>query len=145
LSANRAKSPRKNDEAERAPVLVLARPSSETDDLMQTLVGRADLVLLRVTDLNAAALALRDVAVSLILVCPETEAASVSELLDTSERLRPGTPVLVLRPRSGELVPAWRGRGIGVLRCPITPDVLSRTVDVALAMSAASHETARGK
>jgi hypothetical protein len=116
-------------------LLVLAQPSSETDDLLGTLERRVDLCLLRVTNLNAAEIALRDVAVRLVLVCPETEAAAVTAILDRTERLRPGTPALVVRPRSGEPLPAWKGRTIGVLRCPVLPEVLSRTVDVALGLS----------
>jgi hypothetical protein len=145
LSTNRPKSPPKDEAAKRAPLLVLAQPSAETDDLLESLVKRPDLVLLRVTDLNAAELALRDVAVSLVLVCPETEAAWVSALLDKTDQLRPGTPVLALRPRSGDSLPAWKGRTIGVLRLPILPDVLSRTVDVALGLGGKPHAAARSK
>lgn len=133
---DRSKTSAKAHGASRAPILVLAQPSVETDDLLEPLVRRADLILLRVADINSAELALRDVAVSLVLVCPETDFDSVTELLDRTNRLRPGTPVLALRPRSGSLAPEWKGRTIGVLRCPILPDVLSRTVDVALGLTA---------
>ena len=115
-------------------LLILAKPCAETDDLLETLVKRSDLVLLRVTDINGAEVALRDVAVSLVLVCPETEPALVTAILDRTDQLRPGTPVLALRPRGDSALPSWKGRTIGVLRCPILPDVLSRTVDVALNM-----------
>jgi hypothetical protein len=145
LNTNRPKSPAKEKAAERVPLLVLAQPSAETDELLESLVKRPDLVLLRVTDLNAAEVALRDVAVSLVLVCPETEAAWVTSLLDKADQLRPGTPVLALRPRSGDSLPAWKGRTIGVLRWPILPDVLSRTVDVALGLGAKPHGMAKGK
>jgi hypothetical protein len=115
-------------------LLVLAQPSAETDDLLEALEKRRDLCLLRVTNVSAAEIALRNVAVSLVLVCPETEAATVTAILDKIDQLRPGTPALVLRPRSGDSLPAWRGRTTGVLRCPVLPDVLSRTVDVALGL-----------
>jgi hypothetical protein len=139
LTANRSKSSAKNEAAGRSPVLVLAQPSAETDDLLDALIKRPDLVLLRVTDLTAAELALRDVAVSLVLVCPETAVDSVTAILDRTEELRPGTPVLALRPRSGDSLPGWKGRTIGVLRSPILPDILSRTVDVALGLGAKPH------
>jgi hypothetical protein len=125
--------------------LVLAQPSAETDDLLETLVKRPDLVLLRVADLQAAELALRNVAVSLVLVCPETEAAWVTAILDKTDQLRPGTPVLALRPRSGDSLPSWKGRTIGILRSPILPEVLSRTVDVALGLGAKSQPAAKDK
>lgn len=113
---------------------MLAQPSSETDDLLAPLLRRVDLCLLRVATLNAAEIALRDVAVSLVLVCPETESSAVTAILDKTDELRPGTPVLALRPRSGEYPPSWRGRTVGVLRSPILPEVLNRTVDVALGL-----------
>lgn len=135
LDTNRPKTPGNTAAAAQVPsLLILAQPSAETDDLLEPLVRRADLCLLRVTDLNAAEIALRDVAVSLVLVCPETDAAAVTAILDKTDQLRPGTPLLALRSRSGEPLPAWKGRTIGVLRCPILPDVLSRTVDVALGL-----------
>lgn len=145
MTTNRSKSPVKSEAPERVPLLVVAQPSAETDDLLEPLVKRPDLVLLRVTDLNAAELALRDVAVSLVLVCPETEAAWVTAILDKTDKLRPDTPVLALRPRGGDSLPAWKGRTIGVLRCPILPEVLSRTVDVALGLGARPRATAKGK
>ena len=116
-------------------LLVLAQASSETDDLLAPLLKRADLCLLRVATLNAAEIALRDVAVSLVLVCPETASDAVTAILDKTDELRPGTPVLALRPRSGEHPPGWRGRTVGVLRSPILPEVLNRTVDVALGLA----------
>ena len=142
---NRPKSPAKIKAGGRSPLLVLAQPSAETDDLLDTLVKRPDLVLLRVTDLHAAELALRDVAVSLVLVCPETEAGSVTAVLDGIDRLRPGTPVLALRLRSGEPLPAWKGRTIGVLRCPVLPEVLSRTVDVALGLGSGPDRPSKSR
>jgi hypothetical protein len=135
VTANRSKSSERAKGVQAPSLLVLAQPSAETDDLLGPLMRRVDLCLLRVTNLNAAEIALRDVAVSLVLVCPETEAGAVTAILDRTDELRPGTPVLALRPRSSEHVPAWKGRTVGILRCPILPDVLSRTVDVALGLS----------
>ena len=126
-------------------MLVLAQPSAETDDLLEPLVKRADLVLLRVTDVNAAELALRDVALSLVLVCPETPTASVSAVLETIDQLRPGTPLLALRSRNAESPPTWKGKTVGILRCPLLPDLLSRTVDVALGLSAKPTGAAKAK
>jgi hypothetical protein len=114
--------------------LVLAAPSSETDDLLAALIERSDLCVLRVAGLNAAEIALRDVAVSLVLVCAQTEAAVVRAAIDLVERLRTGTPVLALRSRSDDLPATWKGPTVGVLHEPILPGVLSRTVDVALGL-----------
>jgi len=136
MTPSRSKSPERTKKAqEQAPtLLVLAQPSPETDDLLEPLLKRMDLCLLRVASLNAAEVALRDVAVSLVLVCPETDSGEVTAILDKTDELRPGTPVLALRPRSGEHPPVWKGRMVGILRYPMLPDVLSRTVDVALGL-----------
>lgn len=135
MGANRSKTPGKaNSGAETASVLVLAVPSSETDELLATLIDRRDLCVLRVAGLNAAEIALRDVAVSLVIVCPETEAATVTSVIDLVCRLRPGTPVIALRSRSDDFSPTWMGPSVGVLQGPILPGVLSRTVDVALGL-----------
>jgi len=145
LGMNRSRAPGKTATTTPVPsLLLLEQPSAETDDLLDPLVKRTDLCLLRVTNLNAAEIALRDVAVSLVLVCPETDAEAVTAILNKADHLRPGTPVLALRPRGGDPLPAWKGRTIGVLRCPILPEVLSRTVDVALGLRA-HPRTAKGK
>jgi hypothetical protein len=129
-------------------VLVLAQPCSEIDDLIDPLHLRADLCLLRVATLAAAEVALRDVGVSLAIVCPETSAGVVTALLDAVAELRPGMPVLAIRARSGEPLPSWKARAVGVLRSPVVPDVLSRTVDVALGLrrkAATSKSKSRSK
>ena len=111
MTTNRSNSPSRKVPVPQAPsVLVLAQPSPETDDLLGTLVDRTDLCLLRVTNLNAAERALRDVAVSLVLVCPETDPEAVTAVLDSTEELRPGTPVLAFQPENGDPPPAWKGR-----------------------------------
>jgi hypothetical protein len=143
--ANRPKQPVRGKTAQAPTLLVIAQPSPETDDLLEPLVKRADLCLLRVTSLGAAEIALRDVAVSLVLVCPETEVGAVTAILDQTEALRPGTPVLALRPRNGEQPPAWKGRMVGVFRSPIVPDVLARTVDVALGLGAGLASEPKGR
>jgi hypothetical protein len=136
MTSNRSKPSQRSKAPQSPTLLVLARPSPETDDLLAHLVERVDLCLLRVTSLKAAEIALRDVAVSLVLVCPETEAGSVTAILDKTDELRRGTPLLVLRPRGGEHLSAWKGRPVGILHCPILSDVLSRTVDVVLGLGA---------
>jgi hypothetical protein len=115
-------------------LVVLAQPSQETDDLLAELVKRRDLHLLRVVTVEAAAIALRDLDVDLVLVCPETEREVINALLDHIDELRPGVPVLAVRERQGDEPPAWKTRAVGVLRAPLLPGVLGRSVDVALGL-----------
>jgi len=116
-------------------VLVLAQPSQETDDLLADLIKRRDLHLLRVATVGAAVVALRDLLVRLVIVCSETSNESVGALLEQVDVLRPGIPVLAVRDREAEESSGWRTRGVGILRSPVLPEVLSRTVDVALGLA----------
>jgi hypothetical protein len=113
-------------------VLVLAEPFQDSDDLLAELVRRPDLHLLRVVTVEAAAVALRDLEVRLVLACPGTTAGTINTLLDDIARLRPGLPVLALRDRDGEESPSWKARAVGILRTPLAPALLTRTVDLAL-------------
>lgn len=120
-------------------VLVLARPLSDIEDLLEPLLRRSDIGLFRAASVEGAQIALGNVRVSLVLVGDETEAAMVNSMLDATDELRPKTPVLLLRD-GGSAVPAgWRGRIFAVLRCPVLPDVLSKTVDVALGLGPLPH------
>jgi hypothetical protein len=128
------KSPARPESAGRS-VLVLAQPSAETDDLLADLMKRRDLHLLRVATVEAAEVALRDLVVSLVIVCSETSMESIAALLGRIDLFRPGIPVLAVREGKGEERAAWRTRAVGILRSPVLPEVLSRTVDVALGLS----------
>jgi len=115
-------------------VLVLARPGPEGDDLFAELSRRADLTLLRVATAAAASLALRELPVSLVVACPATATAEIEAVLSLRDAARPGTPVLAIRARQEPTPAAWTSRGVAVLRMPLLPDVLSRSVDVVLGM-----------
>lgn len=120
-------------------VLVLAQQSPDVDDLLEPLLCRAELGLLRVATPEAALIALRDVAVSLVLICPETNTAAVGAVLAMVSELRPNVPVLLFCLRGEDVPTVGRGRRFAVLRCPITRDVLNRTIDVALGVSTLLH------
>ncbi len=115
-------------------VLVLAPPGEESDELFADLSRREDLCLLRVATGAAATMAVREMAVALVIVCPEVPGAAVDALLPDLEAARPGTPVLAVRARRAQEPAGWRARGVGVLRMPLLPGVLSRSVDVVLGM-----------
>lgn len=89
-------------------VLVLARPSSDTEDLLEPLLRRSDIGLFRVATVDAAQIALCTVGVSLVLVGAETEAAMVTSMLDATDQLRPKTPVLLLRGGESTVSAGWR-------------------------------------
>jgi len=115
-------------------ILVLAQLSADNDVLLESLLKRYDLDLIRVTTTNAARVALHDVAVSVVIVCPETPATAVTSILDAIGHLGLKTPVIVLRIAGTELSADWKRRTFAILRCPILPRVLSRTLDIALGL-----------
>jgi hypothetical protein len=115
-------------------VLVLARPGPDGDDLFAELARRADLTLLRVATAAAASLALRELPVSLVVAGPNTATGEIESVLTLRDAARPGTPVLAIRARQESTPGAWTARGVAVLRMPLLPDVLSRSVDVVLGM-----------
>jgi hypothetical protein len=134
-----------SDRTKREPlVLVVARPSAETDELLDPLDGRTDLCLLRVASLEAAEVALREVAVSLVLVCPETARPSLPVFLDRVRRLRPGIPVLAIGPVGRAAAPRLDLPSLGILRAPIMPRLLSQTIDLALELATKTTRTDRG-
>jgi hypothetical protein len=120
------------------PVLVLAQTSAETDELLRECEERHDIWTLRVATVSVGTTVLRDARVSLVIVGPEAPAADASALLVEVSRLRPGVPVLVIRSSCAEESASWMSSDVAVLRCPLLPGVLSRSVDVALGL-AISH------
>jgi hypothetical protein len=124
-------------------VLASAGPAGE--ELFADVAGRQDLIVLRAGTVAAAALALRDVPVALVVACNETPPEAIDALLGEIDRTRPGTPVLAVRDRQAPERPGWRDRGVGVLRRPLAPGVLGRSIDVVLEMKGARPRAGAGK
>jgi hypothetical protein len=117
-------------------VLAIAQPSIETNDLLYDLERRSDLCLLRVSSTSAARVALQEVAVDLVLVGPTTDTDTLSMLLHDAQELRPETPILAIGSEETLLPPGRASRMLALLRRPVLPEVLNRTVDVALGLRA---------
>jgi DNA-binding NtrC family response regulator len=116
------------------PLLVVTPDGADRDGLLQDLAGRADFRLRYAASAAAAALALREHAVVLLIAAPEVPTAGVSELLISRERIRPDVPVLIVRNRQAEEPASWARSGVGVLRCPLLPAALGRSVEVVLGL-----------
>ncbi len=116
-------------------MLVLARPGPESDDLFADLSQREDVCLLRVATAAAANVAVGEIAVALVIACPQIPPAAIDSVLAQLDDLRPGTPVLAIRTRQAQEPAAWGERGVAVLRLPLLAGVLSRAVDVVLGMT----------
>lgn len=116
-------------------MLILAQPALEPDPLLEPLLGRGDLCAVRVGNLNAAIAALRELPARLVVVCWATPAVDIDRLVTLVERSRPETAVLALREGHRDVPVRWRARGVAVLRLPVSPETLERTVDAALALA----------
>lgn len=123
-------------------VLVLSRPGPESEDLLADLSQREDLCLLRVATPAAANRALDEMPVALVIACHETATAAIESVLAHLRQARAGTPVLAIRTRQAQEPAAWSERNVAVLRMPLLPGVLSRSVDVVLGMKR-NHERER--
>ncbi|HEY5678125.1 MAG TPA: hypothetical protein VIR81_15125, partial [Myxococcales bacterium] len=78
--------------------------------------------------------ALRASPVEAAVVSPEAPTSWIDELLACIGKSRPGIPVLAVRHRSAEEPAAWRTHGVGVLREPILPGALARSVSAVLGL-----------
>ncbi|HSN13826.1 MAG TPA: hypothetical protein VLT61_04285 [Anaeromyxobacteraceae bacterium] len=116
------------------PLLVVAPSASERGDLFAGLEARDDFKVLYAGTVEEAVQALRERPVVLLIAAPELPAASVTELLVTKERVRPALPVLVIRNRQAEEPAGWERHGVGVLRRPLLPEALGRSVEVVLGL-----------
>lgn len=122
------------DVSPRRPVLIVTPPGAERDELFEELHRRSDFLVLYAADAAEAERLLGNQEVCALIVAPEVPAAGVSELLATKERLQPGLPLLVIRRRQAEEPAHWAQQGVGILRCPLLPEVLGRTLEVVLGL-----------
>jgi hypothetical protein len=123
-------------------VLVVAPAGADGDDGVAELSARPDLRVRRAAAAGVEA-ALRDGAVRLLVAAPALETSAVTALLAARDRLRPELPVLVVRHRKADEPEGWIQRGVGVLRCPLLPRALSRSVDVVLGLDLHGRVPAR--
>lgn len=118
------------------PLLVLAPSNAERGELFAGLEARRDFSVVYAATVAEAVRELAERPVALLIAAPEVPAAAVTELLASRERVRPALPVLVIRNRQSEEPTAWERHGVGVLRRPLLPEALDRSVDVVLGLRA---------
>lgn len=117
-------------------LLVLAPPGTDWDGLFRELSERREFELRFSATAAEAERALTYDEVALLIAAPEVPTTEVNQLLASKARHRPDLPVLVIRNRQAEEPAGWTRRGVGVLRCPLLPAALSRSVDVVLGLGA---------
>ncbi len=115
----------------RSPLLLVLGPAADLDEVRREL---ASFELVTAPSTAAAASALRASPIEAAVVSAEAPTAWIVELLAAIDRIRPGIPVLAVRHRNAEESPGWRARGVGVLRQPLLPDALARSVSAVLGL-----------
>lgn len=116
----------------RRVLLVFGDPAG-LDALLADLERRG-FELLRAATEGEAEKVLEAQPVRLAIACAETSSAAVDRLIAAIERTRPGTPVLAIRDRSAPESGFWKRLGVGILRQPLLPDALARSVEVVLGL-----------
>jgi hypothetical protein len=115
------------------PLLLMLAPAAALDALRRELAAGAFDLVAAVTVAEAEA-ALRASPVEAAVVSAEAPAPWIDELLACIGKSRPGIPVLAVRHRNADEPAAWRTRGVGVLREPILPGALARSVSAVLGL-----------
>jgi hypothetical protein len=108
--------------------LIVGKATPDVDDLLAELRRREDFQLLHVASAGHAESAVRDEAVSIAIACPDVSAGEVEGLFAR------GIPVLAIRDRDSAERAAWAEMGIGILRTPVLPGALGRSIDVVLGL-----------
>jgi DNA-binding NtrC family response regulator len=145
LSANRRARPAAQPADAPRQVLIITPNRRVDEDVFQELQGREDLHILFAATTAEAEKALREHAVSVLIASEEVSTDWVNELLEAMEQIRPGLPLLVLRRRQAAEPSSWTERGVGVLRCPLLPEALGRSVDIVLGLRSASDGRTPGQ
>lgn len=115
------------------PLLLLLAPPAGLDGLRRELASGAFDLVAAVSAAEAEA-ALRASPIEAAVVSAEAPTPWIDELLACVGKSRPGIPVLAVRHRNAEEPPAWRARGVGVLREPLLPGALARSVSAVLGL-----------
>lgn len=114
----------------RTPILLISPDASR--DALRKQLDRTFRVAC-VSDSRDCEPRLREVAVRAIVVAFEAPAHCIDEVLALLDRLGVRIPVLALRDRHAEDKPSWHDR-VAILRSPLLPDVLSRSVSIVVQM-----------
>lgn len=110
----------------RASKLLLVFGATPAEEALLADLAARGFGLARAATAGAVEAALREQPVALVLVCPE------ASLEDAAAAVERGVPVLALRDRKSE---ERAVKGVGVLRLPLLPDALARSVEVVLGLT----------
>jgi hypothetical protein len=113
-------------------VLYLGQPSRKSTEVLNVLAKRPDLHIVHVPMVDSATCALRRLSAHLVLVGPEVSSSALPDLLAVIERLRPGVPVMALRPQIDDDHPSTTLPVFTMVARPCPAPVLLHLVDLSL-------------
>ena len=124
-----------NKPARNKVLLVLGAGGPESEAVLADLMARGEFQGLRAADGDGAEALLRDSQVSLALVCAEVPVPEIERLVASVRRTGRGIPVLAIRPARSADPDRCAELGVAVLRSPLLPDALVRSVEVVLGLT----------
>ena len=126
---------RTGNRAARAKVLlVVGGGASESDAIVADLQARGEFQILRAANAEGAELILRDSQVALALACADAAVPDIERLVAAVQRTGRSIPVLAIRPPRSALSERYAQLGVAVLRSPLLPDALARSLEVVLGL-----------
>ena len=115
-------------------VLVLGGGAAESDALFADLQAHGDFQILRAASGERAEILLREAPVSLALACADAAVTEIERLVAAIERTGRAIPVLAIRSARSTDPDRCAELGVAVLRAPLLPDALARSVEVVLGL-----------
>ena len=116
-------------------LLVLGAGGPESDAVLADLQGRGQFQILRAADAGRAETLLRESPVSLALACAEAAVRDIERLVAAVRRSGRAIPVLAIRSARSADPDRCAELGVAVLRAPLLPDALARSVEVVLGLT----------
>ena len=115
-------------------LLVLGAAGLESDAMLADLQARGEFQILRAASAERAEEMLRESHVALALACAEAPVPEIERLVAAVQRTGRSIPVLAIRPARSTDPDRCARLGVAVLRAPLLPDALARSVEVVLGL-----------
>jgi hypothetical protein len=136
MGAARSRRHRPRGESPQTPVvLVLALLAGPADELVVELQSRKDRRIVLAWEPEQAQRLVERLRPALAVATADVPAEWVDAVAAAIQRHRSGTALLAVRDGGAEEPPSWRESGVAVLRCPLVPFALSRSIDVVLKLN----------
>lgn len=134
MSSARTRTRRPRGESPQAPV-VLVLLAGPADELVVELQVRKDLRIVLAWEAEQSLQLVERHHPALAVATADVPASWVDAVAAAIRRHRSGTALLAVRDDGAEEPASWSEAGVAVLRCPLVPFALSRSIDVILQLN----------